>query len=242
MIRYGVGSILLIASLLLAGCHKDAPWKANSFETTDLSRSAQDVQLPAALWNKIAALLKEEDAELQARAYPKDEDEEQAKAREEAESTVPTTLPTEFAPLKVYLIEKNRGVLGKRNHELEFSSGGGAIDLQDFVQPLQGSFYFLVDFLPELKGIKRRVFFLSNSVLRKKGREIIGSGCRTYFDISKAFEKAVRDEGFLVNTTDNRHVSALAGVYFFAAVHEGKLHLASLTVKDSGQLSLQCRR
>ena len=34
--------------------------------------------------------------------------------------------------------------------------------------------------------------------------------------------------------------SALAGVYFFAAVHEGKLYLASLGVKDSVRRSLQC--
>ena len=50
----------------------------------------------------------------------------------------------------------------------------------------------------------------------------------------------MKGEGLLLNTTDGRHVSALAGTYFFAAVHDGKLHLASLVIKDSLRQDLMC--
>lgn len=153
------------------------------------------------------------------------------------------SLPTEFAPIKAYLIEKNRGILGRHHVELSFGPGGGEIDLRDFVENKNGSFRWAVEFVPEAPPeAERKVFFLSNSVRRKRGHEVIGNGCNRYYDVTSAFAHAMKGHGFLVNTTDDRHVSALAGTYFFAVKHEGKLLLAQLTVRDSGQRALQCRR
>lgn len=154
-----------------------------------------------------------------------------------------TSLPSEFSPIKVYLIEKNRGILRRQNHEFSFGPGGGEIDLRDIVEPKRGSFYFAVEFMPDAPPeAEQKVFFLSNGIRRKRGHEVIGNGCNTYFDVTSAFKKAMSGHGFLLNTTDQRHVSALAGTFFFAVKHEDKLHLAQLTIRDSGQRALQCRR
>lgn len=152
------------------------------------------------------------------------------------------SLPTEFAPLKVFLIEKNRGILRRQNTELAFGPGGGEIDLRDLVESKRGSFYLAFEFMPEADPkAEHKVFFLSNGIRRKRGDEKIGNGCDRYYDVTKAFDKAMKGEGFLLNTTDQRHVSALAGTFFFATKHADKLFLAQLTVKDSGQRALHCR-
>ena len=155
-------------------------------------------------------------------------------------------LPTEFAPLKVYLVEKNRGVLHGINHEIVFGPGGGEIDLQDFVENRKGSFYFAVEFMPDLPVEKastgRKIFFLSNSVRRHNKAETIGNGCHNYYDITTSFDAAMKTDGYALNTTDLRHVSALAGTFFFVMKTEGKLSIAQLTIKDSSHRALQCRR
>ena len=155
-------------------------------------------------------------------------------------------LPTEFAPLRVYLVEKNRGVLHGINYEIVFGPGGGELDLQDFVENRKGSFYFAVEFMPDVpieKGsLNRKIFFLSNSLRRHNQSETIGNGCHNYYDITTSFEAAMKGNGYPLNTTDLRHVSALAGTFFFALKNEGKLSIAQLTIKDSSHRGLQCRR
>jgi hypothetical protein len=130
---------------------------------------------------------------------------------------------------------------------MSFAAGGGDIDLSDFVNPLKGSFYLVAEFMPDLEGATRKTFFVSNSITRQRKEERIGSGCHDYYDVTSAFNKAALGEGLLLNTTDERHVSALAGTYIFAALNVGqsrndkKLYLASLTIHDSAHRELTCR-
>lgn len=217
-----LGAVITISA---TSCGKKEPaWKAHSFSEDDLSRSNVEAELPRSLWEKITGVLTGG-----------------ATAEASGGSNKVGSLPSVFAPISVYLIEKNHGILSKGNIEIKFASGGGILDLHDYVQSRSGSFYFVVDFLPKAEKVDRKVFFLSNGATRKLGNETLGAGCDTYFDISTSFAKAMSGDGFLVNTTAARHVSALAGTYFFAAAQEGKLYLASLTVKDSSQKRFQCR-
>jgi hypothetical protein len=237
----------LLLALFFSGCEHEPEWKKNEFKKHALVQSSNDAKLPEALWNQIEAVYtgkveaSGEPGEKKVETAPPDESPGSAKSVTET-----GTLPTEFVPLKVYLIEKNRGLLHGQNHLIEFGPGGGELDLQDFVEPKSGSFYLAVEFKPDVPVEKEndpaeRVFFLSNSVRRKLGTEVIGNGCHDYFDVTTAFQKAMRGPGFYLNTTRLRHVSALAGTFFFALKHEGKLYLAQLTIKDSGARSLLCR-
>lgn len=144
--------------------------------------------------------------------------------------------------LKVYLYERNKGILGGENHLLIYPAGGGELDLKDFVTDKSGSFYFSAE--PKTKNEKPnlKVYFLSNSVVRDLDENQVGSGCDTYFEISSAFAKAAAADGFLLNTTAQRHVSAAAGTYFFVIDDGNKVQLARLTVKDSRYPAVQCKR
>lgn len=194
-------------------------WRDNSFTEKDLRRQPAHVEMPASLWEKM-----------------------QDFARTSGQLAKDAEVVTEFVALKAYLIEKNRGILGRENFALEFPVGGGEIDLSDFLQPLRGSFYFATEFLPDLDPKMKKVFFLSNSPTRVLTGSKVGAGCDAYYDVTSAFDKAMAGTGFLVNTTDGRHVGALAGTYFFGGFEGGKLRIASLVVRDSKFRPLHCRR
>jgi len=225
---------------VFSACSHDSPiWKSYVFTTHDQSRSAASADLPRSLWEKITGLIHEGGTSASGGS-------DGAEQGADGENTSGGSarrlgqLPSVFSPIRVYLVEKNQGILTKGNTEIILPAGGGEIDLSDFVQAKNGSFYFAAEFLPKLEKVERKVFFLSGARERDIQGERFGAGCHTYFDVSSAFNKAVSREGFLVNTTDGRHISALAGTFFFAAAHEGKLYLASLIVKDSVRRKLQC--
>lgn len=222
----------LTAALTVAACSKGPAWKKNTFASRAM-KTEIEAEMPASLLSELEAMVN--------KAGASGGGSHEQKPDGGGEPAPISVLPSQFSPLKVYLIEKNRGILGREHFELTYGPGGGELDLRDFVQPRNGSFYFAVEFMPALEKAERRVFFLSNSRVRQLDRQTYGSGCNTYFDISKTFAANMGKDGFLVNTSDGRHVSALAGTYFFAAVADGKLHLAHLTVRDSGQKALQCR-
>jgi hypothetical protein len=236
----------------LAGCEKEPEWKKHQFSSHNVKANLE-TELPQGLLHQIEGLLKAGGEKKEGGHEGGGGEGGQAQAEgghAQAEggheggegSRAQNVLPSEFSPLKVYLIEKNKGILGNENSELQYGPGGGELDLRDYVAPKNGSFYFAVEFMPALEKAERKVYFLSNSVVRKLGGVTLGSGCEAYYDVTSAFKKAMSHEGFLVNTTGGRHVSALAGTYFFAAASEGKLYLARLTVRDSSQRSLQCHR
>lgn len=229
-------------------------WRSNTFKTRDLSREPAETRLPKSLWEKIEDLGRSGAAEGGGKAgghgggggggghgeaAPTAEHGGGGEGHGDKESHK-ANVATAFAPLKVYLVEKNPGILRDGHTEIDFGPGGGEIDLRDLVEPHNGSFYFIAEFLPDVKDIKRNVFFLSGAKQRKIDGQVYGAGCKSYLNVSTAFEKAAQTTGFLVNTTEGRHIAALAGTYFFAASHEGKLHLASLTIKDDGHRELQC--
>ncbi len=261
------GFFALSSTVFLTSCKEDATWKQSKFKKHELLQTNSDPQMPEILWERIEAVYtgievkepevskKSVDDESAGEASAEQSGKESA-GKEGAEGSGSEggkaaelekgVLPTEFAPLKVYLVEKNRGVLHGINHEIVFGPGGGELDLQDFVEDRKGSFYFAVEFMPDVPVAKaslgRKIFFMSNSVRRHNKTETIGNGCHNYYDITSSFDAAMKTDGYALNTTDLRHVSALAGTFFFVMKNEGKLEIAQLTIKDSSHRALQCRR
>jgi hypothetical protein len=261
--------LLFLQIVLLSACKQEsAPWKAHAFTTQDLSRSDVQGRLPQSLWEKITAVLAEQKGVSGSeKGHGGEGKGHEAKGGEGGAAPLLSKgpLPSVFAPLKVYLIEKNHGILSHGNTAITLAAGGGTIDLHDFVLPRSGSFYFAVEFLPAKptsdvakegskegskdapkdtakEALEPHVFFLSGSRIRTIDGETFGSGCDTYFDVSLAFKKAMAGDGFLVNTSEGRDTSTLAGTYFFAAAQDGKLYLASLNIKDSAHPRLLCQR
>lgn len=205
--------------LLLACKTELAAWKQYHFTEVIANEPLSESRLPRELWNKIRGTLSEKLSKDEGRG----------------------TLPTVFVPLKVYFIEKNNGILQRGHTVVQLAAGGGELDLSDIVRDKNGSFYLAVEFLPEMENAQKRVYFLSNGKQRRIGGETVGAGCNIYFDLSKTFEQAMKKNGFLLNTSEGRHVSALAGTYFFAAAKGDKLYLSALRIKDSKRKFLQCR-
>ena len=244
--------LILFTPLLLAfgpaACQSKEPtsWKSFTFKKVDLSRAPSEVRLPKELMEKVTEMgdapagggegKKEGGGE---GGEKKPAEKPAAEGAKEPGPAKPPQ-PTVFAPLRVYLIEKNAGILQNGNTQIDFGPGGGEIDFRDFVDPHNGSFYFVADFMPELEDAVRNVYYLSRAEKRKIGKDTFGAGCDSYFNVTTAFTKALKGNGFLVNTTAGRHISALAGSYFFTAAAKGKLYLASLTIKDSADHKLQC--
>lgn len=226
-------SSLFCLAFLLISCGKSAAsWREQDLIKIDNSRSLVEANLPVELWEKITGLMNSADAKKTEGGGHGGGGGGEAKSE---------TLDSVFTPLKVYFIEKNRGILKQGSTEIELGPGGGEVDLADYLSSKNGTFYFTVDFLKDVEKLERKVYFLSNGRERKVENTKLGAGCKAYFDISSAFKKTNAADGFMVNTSDARQVSALAGTYFFAAVSEGKLHLAALTIKDSRYPKLHCR-
>lgn len=211
--------------LVVTGCKKQPAWKTQTYTEMNVKPQPGEVEIPQSLWAKILETQTSK---------------EKSKSEHAAESaSVPETV---MEPLKVYLIEHNKGVLKGQNIALSFVAGGGQLNLADVTSNLRGSYRIAFEFRPEAEKAETKVFFLSNSVIRKVGGETLGSGCNTYFDLTKRFAEAMKHEGFLVNTSDQRDVSALAGTYVFVQSEGGKLHMATLIIKDDNHRALQCRR
>jgi hypothetical protein len=230
--------LALIGIAFVSGCKKEDPeWKTRAYTKVDLSRSDPQALLPRTLWRRIVLLLK--NAQLAAVGLPETEEVEKA-----ADGSIVKhdPVPSVFVPLRVFLIERNRGILVKGDSEILFSGGGGEIDLADFVNDKNGSFYLAIEFAPEFENVKRHVFYLSGAKARRDQGETLGAGCNTYYNVTTAFEKAMEGKGILVNASGGRHTSALAGTFFFAAAHEGKLHLAALKIKDSAHRQYLCQQ
>lgn len=209
---------LLAVAFVVVACQGKTGYKNLKYDEQEMAAPATDVRLPTKLWNLFE--------------NPNSDDQEPAE----------TQKPTEFVGLKVFLYERNKGILGGRNHLLVFPAGGGELDLRDFVSEKNGSFYFVAEPRTKIEKPNIKVYFLSNSIVRDLDGTTVGTGCDTYFDLSTAFGKAVASEGFLLNTTAQRHVSATAGTFFFVLDDGQKLYLARLTVKDSRYPSVQCKR
>ncbi len=208
----------LALAFLQLGCQSKTLYKELKYHEQEMPAAAADVRLPTKLWNLFE--------------NPNITNNEEADSKK----------PTEFMGLKVFLYERNKGILGGENHLLVFPPGGGEVDFRDLVSEKSGSFYFVAEPKTKIEKPNLKVYFLSNSNTRELKGVIVGSGCDSYFDISTAFSKAVAGQGFLLNTTDQRHISATAGTFFFVIDDGQKLHLARLTVKDSRYPAVQCKR
>ncbi len=222
--------------LCLVACEKKPPYLQYDVATQAMSRSSTEIELPVGLFDRIEEVANSKWASF-------GEAEKKIEKPERKSEDLILKSKVEMVPIKVYLLEKTRGILGGQNHQLEFPKGGGEVDLRDFVRDKQGSFYLNIEFgVAPPSDAPYKIFYLSNASARKVAGETLGSGCNRYFDISSYYLKTSKNMGFLVNTTQQRDVSALIGSYFFVAKVERKRYMAAVTIKDSRYRQLQCRR
>lgn len=145
-----------------------------------------------------------------------------------------------FVPLKIQLKEKNPGILSKEEIVIQLPRGGGEIDLSQFVKTKQGSFFVQFLFDQKVSAEKSFIYFVSRNRKRKVDGEILGSGCKSYFDVKQYLTKAEKTGGLLLNTTRLRHLSVLGGTFVFAHVIGKEVRLSQVTFRDSKNLKYFC--
>ena len=75
-----------------------------------------------------------------------------------------------FSEAKVWLKEKNSGVLVKDSIKIDLPKGGGTIDLADFTSSEMGSFYLGFDFADFENASMKKILFISR--VKKRNIEI----------------------------------------------------------------------
>lgn len=241
--------ILLISFLLVTAVSAALSWKlfnrkvkVVTYSKIDLGLIKNDVKFPSSVWQYIETDLNSKKANPEASAAPtpvsKAALQIDPKHIAELAKRMPTIEPFRF---KLFLTEKTEGILGKQNFEIHFPPGGGKLDLNQYVHKMVGSFYFKVvwDF-KDLPLKNSKIYFVSRSQVREVGGKSFGSGCDHFFDLTTYWHGMMSNEGMFINTTDNRHVSLLAGTYFLNVYHNGKLYSAQLEVFDSENRNLLC--
>lgn len=216
---------LLLAILLLAGCHFNSHSEEEHFEVKEITDLPKEIKVPSIIWDLL----------------------EEKKVIDFHGKIVPTTELSNrfeenvFVGITAKLKEKNHGILGGRPLELKSPKSGLSIDLTDYIKLDKGTFLF--SFAPEypLDPNNTQVLFLSQSLARSQNHQSLGSGCGKFFDVTKFYLKEVREKGIEINVTDGRHVSLLAGTFFIRVSHEkGVRALSQLTITDSSHPELQC--
>jgi hypothetical protein len=225
--------ISLVISLLFCaplGKASDEVKSRSFYPTIKMEASELSPKIPSHMWDQIEERFFKKEIKPQAHGDGTETDASKKKI-----------LPLENMSFRVELAEKNSGVLKNFGYNIEFNSGGGRLDLKDYVNPKKGSFFFKVlfdDSLSESKVVN--VYYISNARKRAIDNRTYGAGCGVYLDISKYFTDSMKNEGILSNTTDLRYVSVLAGTYIFTIADKDNLHVAQLTLNDSRYPVLSC--
>jgi hypothetical protein len=146
-----------------------------------------------------------------------------------------------YTSVKVFMKEKNKGVLKKPLLGFEFGRGGGDLDLSTVLGNTQGTFFVGFE-LPELENaLQKKAFFVSQSRQRKVDGEILGSGCNLVLDLSTELYKQSKETGIKINTTRYRHDSIMGGHLILLGETEKNWLMTQVTFFDSTREDLFCK-
>lgn len=128
------------------------------------------------------------------------------------------------------------------NLKISTPLGGGVIDLAEHVTAVRGA--FKVKISPSIgKGDPisgTRVFFVSDSKVRKLAGESYGSGCGKFMEVTHYFNKSMLDGGFEVYTADQRYVSVLSGTFVITKFEPDSIYAGIVNFMDSRYPEMSC--
>lgn len=250
----------LILAVIAAGCKQKSLYKMEFARQIEVKVAGEDVKIPSDVWNLIEdkgikesqKIIKAELAQKKSEEPPSEHGQKTSATHGEpvenqGEGTSSTSSLTQaganfnFVPVKVFLTEKNKGVLRESAFEISLPRGGGKVDLSEFTTGITGTFYVAIEMeLPEGITSPSTVHFVSNSRQRKVDGKIIGSGCDVFMDIKDFLLKAQESTGVVVNTNRNRHLSVLGGTFVMSAKGERETSITQVTFVDSKKPEYFC--
>ncbi len=245
--------VLIFSFFLMTACHKKT--EEESIERRKMGEGKVEVTVPTAVWKEI------EKDYIQFNLGKKPEAGETEKVEKEEKKPSPGAEPhkmnvdenylkeltkkrppTDSFPLTVELTEKTEGVLGKKNFILQYPLGGGILELSQFVSERpQGSFYLRIKWDEKQWPMKYfKAYFVSRSKMKTMDGKVFGSGCDHFFNLTEYFKSSMKGQGFFLNTNNLRHISLIAGIYYFNVFKDGKIYWSSLEIIDSRHRELLC--
>jgi hypothetical protein len=150
------------------------------------------------------------------------------------------TLKRKLMDLEVRLRPKSGEALeqGKR---FRLPTGGGTIDLGDYVKGDKGGFWVKMAIGKPIEGMTGlRVFYVSEARRRSVRGEDVGAGCGKLAEMTTWFNGAHHKRDLDVYMADQRFVSVLAGTWLFVALAKSEMLLGSITFTDSRYPHLLC--
>jgi hypothetical protein len=239
------GQFLVAGALLggLAACTKPYSFKTETPEVVAINELPANFKIPSRVWELIEGeepthKSGEPAAQKSTEGGNKAEGEKAEGSVEKAKSPTPPIL---YSSLKVFMAEKNPGILKSPSYRIDLPRGGGSFDLSNYVSENSGSFFVGFE-LPEefIDGTNFKALYISQARKRKVEDRILGGGCSQFFDITRKFLEMMKTEGIRANTTRQRHVTLLAGHYIFSVLKEGRIYITQATITDSKNKNLLC--
>ncbi|WP_413577305.1 hypothetical protein ACLVWU_03330 [Bdellovibrio sp. HCB290] len=218
---------ILSAFVILSGCSKDpGGYHREEYKVVKFEDVPPDLKIPTKAWDMLTF-----------QAAPDAHGEGHGEGSEKAESS---TKEVVFSDVTVFLVDKNPGVLKEEAIKFELPRGGGEIDLSQYVNDRQGSFYVGFEFPAFTEAKQSKVLFVSHARKRRLGEIVYGAGCNQILDITTKYNLAMKGEGLKVNTTRERHITVLGGTFLFSAEKGDTVYVAQVSFVDPAHKNLFC--
>jgi hypothetical protein len=229
---------ILAAFVVLSGCSKDPGFHREEYKTVKFEDVPPDLKIPTKAWEMLS--FKE------VAAHGEGEHKKEGGGGEgghggggEGEKKGGSK-EIVFSDVTVFLVDKNPGILKQEALKFELPRGGGEINLSEYLNDRQGSFYVGFEFPAFVEAKQTKVLFVSRTRKRKLGDSVYGAGCNQILDITTKFHLAMLKEGLKVNTTRERHLSVLGGTFLFSAEKGDTIYVAQVSFVDPEHKNLFC--
>ncbi len=148
----------------------------------------------------------------------------------------------EGIPLNISVVSPKKGVFNTNYTQIGLATFGANIDFAELGSDKERGPVEL-DFKTDLKEEEMKdlqVYYSSNSRRRKIDGEQIGNGCNVLLDLTSYFKNEVFKRHILLHTGQMRHISAVAGTFYFVSAEPQRLRISQVTFTDSRHTELTC--
>ncbi|QLY26117.1 hypothetical protein [Bdellovibrio sp. KM01] len=227
---------ILSALVIVSGCTKTPGYHREEYKTIKFEDVPPDLKIPTKAWDMLSfKAVESAHGEHAAAGGEGGHGGGEGEGKKESGSK-----EIVFADVSVFLVDKNPGILKDEALKFELPRGGGEIDLSQYLNNRQGSFYVGFEFPSFTEAKQSKVLFVSHARKRKLGDSVYGAGCNQILDITTKFNLAMQGEGLKVNTTRERHISVLGGTFLFSAEKGDTIYVAQVSFVDPEHANLFC--
>jgi hypothetical protein len=226
---------ILSSLLVLSGCSKTPGYHREEYKSIKFEDVPPDLKIPSKAWDMLSFKAVEGAHGEHAEGGGGEGGHGGGEGKKESGNK-----EIVFADVSVFLVDKNPGILKDEALKFELPRGGGEIDLSQYLNNRQGSFYVGFEFPSFTEAKQSKVLFISHARKRRLGESVYGAGCNQILDITTKFNLAMQGEGLKVNTTRERHISVLGGTFLFSAEKGDTIYVAQVSFVDPEHKNLFC--